>query len=127
MIFARNVLTTLALASTLVSAHPGHNVKEEALERRAFLNSVKRSSLAHCADKLKARGVTQRNIARRNAQIEKARAKRSIAKRDATADMAIDHNKTSLGYTTNTDASSLFSGYNSCVLTPEVTVGPYCK
>lgn len=39
--------------------------------------------------------------------------------------MATDHNKTSLGYTTNTDPAVLFAGYNACLLTPEVTQGPY--
>ncbi|PHH56225.1 hypothetical protein CFIMG_000445RA [Ceratocystis fimbriata CBS 114723] len=125
MLFARNILASLALASTLASGHPGHSVAEEALERRAFLNSVKCSSLAHCASKLKARGVIERNIARRTAQLEKARAKRSIRKRDLETILATDHNKTSMGYTTSTDAATLFAGYNSCLLTPEVTVGPY--
>ncbi|KAL5621984.1 hypothetical protein BROUX41_005929 [Berkeleyomyces rouxiae] len=125
MMFTRNVLASMALASTLVSAHPGHSVAEEALERRNYLNTVKRASLAHCATKLKARGVTERNIARRTAQVEKARAKRNLRKRDLESVLATDHNKTSLGYTTETDAATLFAGYNSCLLTPEVTQGPY--
>jgi hypothetical protein len=121
-----SVFTGLALGGVAV-AHPGHNVKQEAAERRDFLTSVKRSSLAHCADKLKARGVEARNVARRAAQVEKARQKRNLKKRDLDTVLGTDHNKTANGYTQNTDAATLFAGYNSCVLTPEVTQGPYCK
>ncbi|WYZ33864.1 hypothetical protein EsH8_I_000140 [Colletotrichum jinshuiense] len=64
------------------------------------------------------------SIARRAAQVDKARQKRNI-KRDAASVLATSHNQTELGYTLNTDATTLFSGNNSCVLTPEVTQGPY--
>lgn len=37
----------------------------------------------------------------------------------------IDHNATSLGYTSATPESTLFSANTSCILTPEVTDGPY--
>lgn len=121
-----SVFTGLALSGMAV-AHPGHNVKQEAAERRDYLTTVKRASLAHCADKLKARGVDARNMARRRAQVEKARQKRGLKKRDLDGVLATDHNKTDQGYTVNTDAATLFAGYNSCVLTPEVTQGPYCK
>ncbi|KAF7550894.1 hypothetical protein G7Z17_g5401 [Cylindrodendrum hubeiense] len=125
MRFSNNAIAGLALLSGVAIAHPGHNVAEEAAERRDFLQSVKRSSLAHCAEKLKARGVEARNVARRNAQIEKARAKRGLKKRDLDTVLGTSHNETDQGYTVNTDAATLFSGINSCVLTPEVTQGPY--
>ncbi|TEA21741.1 Catechol 1,2-dioxygenase 1 [Colletotrichum sidae] len=118
------VASGLALLSG-AAAHPGHDLTEEIAERRAFLGNVKRASLDHCADKLKARGLTARNVARRSAQVEKARQKRGINKRDAATVLAASHNQTDLGYTLNTDANTLFSGNNSCVLTPEVTQGPY--
>ena len=122
-----NLLTSFLLLSGAVTAHPGHNVAQEAAERRDFLNSVKRSSLAHCAEKLKARGIEARNIARRSAQISKARQKRGLKKRDLESVLSASHNQTDQGYTLNTDANTLFAGINSCVLTPEVTQGPYCK
>ncbi|KAH8685352.1 Intradiol ring-cleavage dioxygenase [Ilyonectria robusta] len=125
MRFANNAIASLALLSGVAIAHPGHNVAEEAAERRDFLQSVKRASLAHCADKLKARGVEARNVARRSAQLEKARQKRGLKKRDLDSVLATSHNQTDQGYTVNTDAATLFSGINSCVLTPEVTQGPY--
>lgn len=117
----------LALLSGLVSSHPGHDLTEEIAERREFLGSVKRSSLAHCADKLRARGVAARNVARRAEQISRVRQKRGIAKRDLDSIIGTSHNQTDEGFTLKTDADTLFSGINSCVLTPEVTQGPYCK
>ncbi|KAH7146958.1 Intradiol ring-cleavage dioxygenase [Dactylonectria estremocensis] len=125
MRFAINVIAGLALMGGVAIAHPGHNVAEEAADRRDFLQSVKRASLAHCADKLKARGVHARNTARRAAQVEKARKKRGLKKRDLDTVLATSHNETDQGFTVNTDAATLFTGINSCVLTPEVTQGPY--
>ncbi|KAK1997771.1 aromatic compound dioxygenase, partial [Colletotrichum falcatum] len=107
------------------AAHPGQDFAEEIAERRAFLNSVKRANLGHCADKLAARGNTARNIARRAAQVQHARQKRNIQKRDAASVLATSHNATDRGYNANTDASTLFSGTRSGMLTPEVTQGPY--
>jgi hypothetical protein len=119
----------LAVLAGLVAAHPGHDVAQEAAEQRAYLQSAKRTSLAHCADRLKARGIEARNIARRKATIDKARQKRGLnkRKRDVGDALAKDNNMTELGYTRNTDATTLFAGYNSCLLNPESIVGPYCK
>ncbi|KAI1502217.1 aromatic compound dioxygenase [Biscogniauxia marginata] len=125
MRFIQTVASGLALLSSSVIAHPGHDLTQEIAERREFLSSIKRTDLSHCAEKLKARGVTKRNIARRSAMLEKARAKRGLTKRDLDTVLATSHNATSLGYTLNTDAATLFSGNNSCILTPEVTQGPY--
>ncbi|KAH7242343.1 Intradiol ring-cleavage dioxygenase [Fusarium tricinctum] len=121
----KSLLATFALAATIASAHPGHDVAHEAAERREFLSSVKRSSLAHCATKLKARGVEARNVARRSAQVHKARQKRSLKKRDADSVLSTSHNQTDQGFTSCTDPATLFASINSCVLTPEVTQGPY--
>jgi hypothetical protein len=123
----KSLLTTFAVAASIASAHPGHDIAHEAAERREFLSSVKRSSLAHCAPKLRARGVEARNIARRSAQVNKARQKRSLKKRDADTALNTSHNKTDQGFSPCTAPSVLFASINSCVLTPEVTQGPYCK
>ncbi|KAK4246552.1 Intradiol ring-cleavage dioxygenase [Corynascus novoguineensis] len=124
MLFTK-AFTGLAVLAGIVAAHPGHDINKEAAERRSYLQSAKRTSLAHCADKLKARGIEARNIARRKATVEKARQKRGLKKRSFDDVLGTDHNKTTLGYTPNTDAETLFAGYNSCLLTPEVTQGPY--
>lgn len=127
MRFTQTVASGLALLSSGVIAHPGHDLTQEIAERRAFLGSVKRADLSHCASKLKARGLTQRNVERRTAALNNARAKRGLKKRDFDTILATSHNQTSQGYTLNTDAATLFAGNASCVLTPEVTQGPYCK
>ncbi|KAL2168206.1 hypothetical protein VTG60DRAFT_265 [Thermothelomyces hinnuleus] len=124
MLFTKAV-SGLAILAGLVASHPGHDASKEAAERRAYLQNAKRTSLAHCADKLRARGTEARNIVRRKAVVEKARQKRGLTKRDFSDVLGTDHNKTTLGYTPNTDAATLFAGYNSCLLTPEVTQGPY--
>lgn len=111
----------------LVQAHPGHDLSDEILERRNFVNSVRRNDLSHCADKLRARGVEDRGIARRSAAIKQARSFKGLSKRDVDEVLSQSHDESDTGYTENTDASKLFSGNASCVLTPEVTQGPYCK
>ncbi|KAL2266939.1 hypothetical protein VTJ83DRAFT_4216 [Remersonia thermophila] len=121
----KNTLASFALLAGFAAAHPGHDVAQEAAERRAYLQSVKRTSLSHCTDKLRARGIEARNIARRNAVIEKARQKRGLTKRNFDKVINTNHNKTELGYTRDTDPVTLFAGYNSCLLTPETTEGPY--
>ncbi|KAI0529996.1 aromatic compound dioxygenase [Xylaria digitata] len=125
MRFTQSLISGLTLLSGSALAHPGHDLTQEIAERREFLGSVKRADLSHCADKLAARGVSKRNVARRTATIEEARAKRGLKKRDLDTVLATSHNSTELGYTPNTDAATLFSGNSSCVLTPEVTQGPY--
>lgn len=70
----------LALFAQQTFAHPGQSAEElaqEIAERRAYLAANKRS-LAHCADSLKARGNHAAMHQRRAAQVEAARAKRSI-------------------------------------------------
>ncbi|KAF2707211.1 aromatic compound dioxygenase [Pleomassaria siparia CBS 279.74] len=125
MRFSTTIISGLTLLAGTAVAHPGHNVRQEAQERREYLTSVKRTDLSHCAAKLKARGVDKRNVARRVAQVNKARAKRGLTKRDAASVLATSHNATDLGYSLKTDATTVFSGNNSCILTPEVTQGPY--
>lgn len=118
--------TYAALLVGFVQAHPGHDLSEEIAERRSFINSVKRTSLSHCAEKLQSRGVEARNVARRSAAVQEARLKRGLIRRDIDDLLDQSHNETELGYTENTPPSELFSGNASCILTPEVTQGPYC-
>jgi sulfur relay (sulfurtransferase) complex TusBCD TusD component (DsrE family) len=62
-----SIVSGAALFSGFVAAHPGHDIKQEIAERREFLKTTKRADLSHCSEKLKARGVEKRNIARRTA------------------------------------------------------------
>jgi len=119
-----SMFLTMGLAM-LAGAHPGEDHTQELADHRSFLASVERTSLSHCAEKLKARGVTERNVKRRMQTVQEARERRGIKKRDLEDVLNTDHNKTDLGYTPSTPADVLFEGQNSCVLTPEVILGPY--
>lgn len=67
------------LFAALAAAHPGHDVSEEVAERKAYLGSIKRASLGHCAEKLKARGIEERNVRRRAALVDSVREKRKLS------------------------------------------------
>ncbi|OCL13289.1 aromatic compound dioxygenase [Glonium stellatum] len=130
----------VAAASFLsaVVAHPGEHhehaqVKRE-VEIRDNLASKAARSLGKCAGTVKARALEQRAIARRAATAERLRAARGIAapnrpyihRRDlATLEEfeTVNHNMT--GLVSSSDPSTLFSANTSCILTPEVTIGPY--
>ncbi|KIL85507.1 hypothetical protein FAVG1_11465 [Fusarium avenaceum] len=121
MRFSTALLSTFALANS-VSAHPGANVQAELLERKAFLANAKRTDLSHCAAQIKARGLEQRGIERRNA-IAQEKSKRGLIMRDPA-----DVNKTHLSnapYGPQTPLDVVFGTNASCVLSPEVMEGPY--
>lgn len=115
--------TGLALVAlcAIASAHPGHDVSQEIKERAEFKALSRRSDLSHCASKLRVRGVNMRNHLRRSEMLK------SLNRRTLSSDVATNHNKTLSGITLNTPEGVVFSGNNSCILTPEVTDGPYCK
>ncbi|RMD42460.1 hypothetical protein DV735_g2672, partial [Chaetothyriales sp. CBS 134920] len=122
-----------------VASHPGevHNVarvKRDIAARNHHAAAGKRS-LDRCSNSLKARQLESRNIARRAKTTRDLRAKRGITskarkyRRDlATLEIyeAINHNQTGvLNYTSSTAETTVFSANTSCILTPEVTDGPY--
>lgn len=128
-----SLMLGLAGLASIASAHPGHDHKAEAAERAAYLRSVplQGRSLAHCARKLKARGITANNIARRESTVQNLRMKKrsSLAApylkvRDLDDVLAKDHhsNKT---VDLDSDPSELFEDSGSCIVQPEVTQGPY--
>ncbi|KAH6962036.1 Intradiol ring-cleavage dioxygenase [Ilyonectria sp. MPI-CAGE-AT-0026] len=83
---------------------------------------TRRNDLSHCAAKLEARGIEKRNLMRRATKLEA----RGIEKRNLMRHRSrYGHNNTSNGYSICSPASSLFASNNSCILTPEVTNGPY--
>lgn len=73
----QSLLVGLGLAglASIAAAHPGHDVEAEAAERAAFLKSVpvQGRSLGHCAAKLKARGIAESNVARRENAVQQLR------------------------------------------------------
>ena len=143
MVCLKTVIASLALTS-IAAAHPGHDPHEEALERRAYYDSVPlaKRSLSHCEAKIKARGLEQRSLARRAALVANARQKRDLGEASLEAErllLAANHraekrdaaavlNTTHLSNDTNIDmdvAEEYLFGNGSCILVPEVTQGPY--
>lgn len=120
---ARALLSILGLAAT-VAAHPGHDHAAEAAVRREYLEHSRRD-LSHCAEHLKARGHTDRQIARRQELLRTLVLSRGLETR-ALEDINKSHHSEQ-NYTLETPPELLFAGNNSCVLSPEVTEGPYCK
>lgn len=109
--------------------HPGHDHKHEAVERATYLKGAR--SLAHCTDQLRARGIEQRSMARRQALAESIRAERGLGDkpylkaRDTETVLATSHHSNLTGITLETPESQLFADNSSCVLQPDVTEGPY--
>lgn len=72
------VAAFLATAAASVSAHPGHDISEELAEREAALSQFAYRDLSHCAEKIRARGLETRNVARRNALVEQLQKKANL-------------------------------------------------
>ncbi|KAG9657804.1 aromatic compound dioxygenase, partial [Aureobasidium melanogenum] len=143
MVCLKTLVTSFALAS-ITAAHPGHDPREEALERRSYYNSVPatKRSLSHCEAKIKARGLEQRSLARREALVTNARQKRGLGeasledeklllaanqraeKRDAASALNTTHLSNDTSINMDVTEEYLF-GNGSCILVPEVTQGPY--
>ncbi|KAL4948391.1 Intradiol ring-cleavage dioxygenase [Aspergillus filifer] len=129
---AHSFLVGLAGLSSIASAHPGHDVKAEAAERAAFLKNVpiQGRSLSHCSEKLKARGVAETNVARRESAVQQLREKnrhtnsRYLKVRDLDSVLATDH-ESDKDVNLSTDPSVLFADGGACIVQPEVTQGPY--
>ncbi|KAJ5632764.1 hypothetical protein N7490_009103 [Penicillium lividum] len=118
----------------LVSAHPGHNVKAEAAERAAFLKeaSIQTRSLSQCASKLKARGLDNKNVARRERAVKNIRRRRGLNSdsqflkaRDLDTVINTSHHSNLTSVDMSTDPSVLFGSEATCILGPDVTQGPY--
>ncbi|KAK6359220.1 hypothetical protein TWF696_000384 [Orbilia brochopaga] len=97
---------------------------------------ISRRSLAACRDNQDAKALFERSLQRRTDMVNQIRRKRGLversladshrlAKRDFDSSAAINHNSTFANVTYNVDSSVLFGGNSSCLLTPEVTEGPY--
>ncbi|KAF5247274.1 hypothetical protein FANTH_6531 [Fusarium anthophilum] len=118
-------IISLALLACHVIAHEGHDAASEAAARAAYFSVAKRTTLSHCTEKLQARGIVKSNMARRDAVVQRARHKRGLTTRSMKTVLETSHNKTGECLTPHTDPTVLFSGYNSCMLSPNVPVGPY--
>ncbi|KAE8417724.1 Intradiol ring-cleavage dioxygenase [Aspergillus pseudocaelatus] len=130
---ASTLVAGLAGLASIVSAHPGHDVKAEAAERAAFLKNapLRSRSLDQCATKLRARGQEQRNIARREQAVKNLRRSMGLQSRshflkarDLDTALNTTHHSTQ-DVDLSTDPNVLFADEATCILAPDVTQGPY--
>ncbi|KAI4690372.1 hypothetical protein J4E81_007525 [Alternaria sp. BMP 2799] len=136
------VLTSAAAATSLFStilAHPGEThdhakIKRE-IEARGLRAAAAKRSLAGCQTTLKHRSLMQRSEERRANTLDDLRRKRGITakpkkyRRDLKQLQEfekVNHNMTgTMDYTPDTPTSDIFAANTSCILTPELTFGPY--
>ncbi|CAK46368.1 hypothetical protein CBS63078_11315 [Aspergillus niger] len=130
MVQLNTLLTGLAGLASVVSAHPGHDIRAEAAERAAFMKRAPRG-LSDCSAKLKARGLERQSIARRESAVNAIRQKRGLQThapllkaRDLDTILNTTHHS-SLDVSPETDPNVLFASNATCVLGPDVTQGPY--
>lgn len=125
----------LGSLSVLAAAHPGADHGAEAAARAASLQSksLQSRSIGSClSSSLKARDNEARNIARREATLEKIRAARGLSSRskflkarDLGSLLNKTHHSNLTGLTPSTDPDMLFQSNGTCVLAEDVTQGPY--
>ncbi|EED12484.1 extracellular dioxygenase, putative [Talaromyces stipitatus ATCC 10500] len=130
--FTSFFLLGVASLSALIAAHPGEGHNAEAAARAAFLQSksLQSRSIANClSSSLKARGYEARNIARREAALQKIREARGLRRymkaRDLDTLLNRTHHSNLTGLTPFTDPDMLFHSNGTCVLSEDVTQGPY--
>jgi protocatechuate 3,4-dioxygenase beta subunit len=128
MVFPSSLFALGLLVAPGVLGHPGHDIREEAAERREFL---KRSpnTVRSCIPQLERRGYQAAALERRQQMAHEARVKRGLAdrplvRRDFKESLETDHESTS-DVTLGSDERLLFADNSTCLLQPEVTQGPY--
>jgi hypothetical protein len=135
------IYSTIAAAAFITPslAHPGehhdHNAVKREIAAREHLANHFRRSVDTCSGTEESASLAAHSVARRSKIVSELRLKRGIAsspqkfRRDlATLEKfeAVNHNQTdSVDGSVSTFEASVFSANTSCVLTPEVTDGPY--
>ncbi|CCX09620.1 aromatic compound dioxygenase [Pyronema domesticum] len=126
------LLAALTLLGSSI-AHPGGHEPEDLQKREALWQASKRS-LADCSTSLKGRGLSDKAVSRREELAKSLRIKRGLPAKNflkarsydeflATNHHSSMNNGTGMSY--NTEPAALFTGNTSCILSPEVTQGPY--
>lgn len=142
MVVLSTLASSLFAASALISstfAHPGehhdhHAIKRDISRRDNFAQRGKRA-IDGCSSSVKHQALTARNVARRAQKAEELRQKRGITSRPKKfrRDLAtleefelVNHNETGIyNYDSSTPESTVYGANTSCIMTPEVTDGPY--
>lgn len=128
MVFTLPILALGLLAAPHALGHPGHDIREEAAERREFL---KRSpnTVQSCMPHLARRGHQSAALERRQLMAREIRAKRGLTdrplrKRDFEEYLNTTH-ESNLDVSLGDDERLLFADDAATLLQPEVTQGPY--
>jgi hypothetical protein len=98
MIFPSSLLALGFLAAPAVLAHPGHDIREEAAERREFLKRSPKN-FRSCIPELERRGHQAAALERRQQMAHEARVKRGLTdrplkRRDSKEYLSTDHKST---------------------------------
>ena len=120
-----SLLSVGLLAFNVVQAHPGHSVREEALERHEYIKRAPKS-VRSCEEHLRKRGHATHALQRRASLETTARVKLGLPvleKRDFAAYNFSHVSNLTVGLGNN--QMELFADDSSCILQPEVTQGPY--
>ncbi|KAH8195520.1 hypothetical protein TruAng_010305 [Truncatella angustata] len=129
--------TSILALAALAAAHPGHEAEESrsAIAARAYRTQTKRA-LENCATSLQSRGILQRGIERRAAEVTSQRIarripvnnpyrKRDLIKRDTTSVLNKNHQGTLDPDEALADETYVFNSTTCAVLNPEGEVGPF--
>lgn len=123
-----SLFTGLLGLATIVSAHPGHDIKAEAAERASALKGIHTRSLDKCSTEPNAHTVEAANVARRKTMLHRIRQARGLTGPVLQRDLAplnASH-ASNLSVTPSTDPATLFQSSGSCILAEDTTQGPYC-
>ncbi|KAK3331494.1 Intradiol ring-cleavage dioxygenase [Apodospora peruviana] len=118
-----SVLVAALLGQASVRAHPGEDLHHEANLRRHYL-SLQANNLDHCSEVFEAKGLHRRTVDRRAARVAELGGSLANLYARQAPKIPASH-KGSQSYKPDTDPKVVFAGNNNCVLTPEVTEGPF--
>ncbi|KAJ2895239.1 aromatic compound dioxygenase [Zalerion maritima] len=140
MVRITTLIGCLAATASVATAHPGekhdHMQFKRQLQARDDFAFNARRSLEQCEGSEAHKKLMKKNVKRRANILSQLREKRGITSHPPMKyrrDLAtlqefedVNHNMTgSVCYTKDTSPSVIFSANTSCLLTPEVTSGPY--
>ncbi|KAM0324978.1 hypothetical protein ACHAPQ_008164 [Fusarium lateritium] len=139
MVSLKFVSSTVLLLAQLASSHPGEKHDHEHIKRqiqaRDNVANLGQRSLNSCSGSQHAHALKARSISRRARKVQQLRKRLGIKtaprkhrrdEEDIVAWEAVDHNQT--GISNNdmfTPLETVFGANSSCILSPEVTAGPY--
>lgn len=128
MVFTLPIFALGLLAAPFTIAHPGHDIRQEAAERREFFERSP-NTVQSCMPHLERRGHQSAALERRQRIAREIREKkgltdRPLRKREFYDNLSTDHSS-NLDVSLGDDELLLFSNNSATLLQPEVTQGPY--